>query len=279
MERKRAMRQEKEEVMLRTGIVGYGHMGSAIAGHLVNAGYPVAVVDTSSEQQDMARAAGIDVVADVSELAELCDVALILVGSESVVRELIDDHGPFSAPGDRKTVVCVVSTVDPMILRQPRSLANEGRLVDAPVCRALEAAVEGTLLGLLAGNDEAVSIVKPVFQSFCSDIWQVSDRLGDAQVVKTVNNVMLWGDFMVTEEALQLARDEGIDIPALFSALKMSSADSWALRHFDSAGELPWSKKDMMIAMQIADRLNKPVPLTRLVSGLVRSSAYLGHAT
>ena len=137
----------------------------------------------------------------------------------------------------------------------------------------------GTLLGLLSGPGEAINRIRELFGSFCSDLWCVSERLGDAQLVKTINNAMLWGAFMVTEEALEMGRAGGIDIEQLKSVLSTSSADSWALRHFDKASELSWSKKDTRIATDIADTLDGPFPLTRLVGGLVRSSKHLGHAT
>ena len=263
--------------MVNVGVVGYGSMGAAIVGHLLGAGHEVRVFDLDSDRVKVARAGGVRLAVDVEELAGWSEVALILVGSEEGVRALVDDEGPFARTGE--AIVCVLSTVSPSLLRRTRGLASAGRLVDAPVCRALEGAKTGTLLGVLSGPFEAIVRIRELFGVFCSDLWCVSERLGDAQVVKTINNVILWGAFMVTEEALEMARAEGIDIGNLKSTLATSSADSWALRHFDKASELRWSKKDMTIATNLADTLDGPFPLTRLVGGLVRSSKYLGHAT
>ena len=262
-----------------TGIVGYGSMGVEIANHLARSGHWVCVYDTDPAKRRMARAQRFSAVESADTLAERCDVVLILVGDETAVTSLIADDGPFTRSSSQVEFVCVLSTVDPASLGGNLRLAAEGRLVDAPVCRALEGARHATLLALFACSTAAVEALRGRFEAFCSDIAHVSERLGDAQVLKTVNNMMLWGAFMATEEAFSLAREQGIDPVPFIELFSTSSADSWALRHWKDAHELAWSKKDMAIATHLADRVNMAAPLSRLVGGLVRESNYLGHAT
>lgn len=260
------------------GIIGYGAMGEAIGGHLQRVGHPIMVMDTDPERRRRAESHGAKVAYTADEMACRCSLVLILVGHEGAVRDLISDEGPFAGSRSVAEYVCVVSTVRPSVFSSSTRLSRNGRLLDTPVCRALEGAIAGNLLALMAGRKTSVAAVDEVFAVFCTDRHYVSSDVGQAQILKTVNNIMLWGSFMALEEAIELLAVHEIDVTESIEVLASSSADSWALRHFASARDLKWSRKDLEIAVSLLDEVDSASPLTRMLSGLVRSSRYLGHA-
>jgi 3-hydroxyisobutyrate dehydrogenase len=139
-------------------------------------------------------------------------------------------------------------------------------------------AVSGTLLAFLAGAADDCREAKALVEPYSSDIEVVGVRLGAAQTAKTVNNMILWACAMANEEGLRLAESWNLDLTALQRALVTSSADNWCLRHWHRIREMPWSIKDMDIALETAERAQVVLPLARKISEMVRTTSILSHA-
>ncbi len=260
--------------------MGLGRMGLPMANHARRAGQDVIGFDPSAERRAMFAAGGGAAVPDFDTHLLQADAVVIMVGSQSQVEAIVAGEGGVMqrcAPG---TLVLVVSTVAPQFIADlgQRVAAKGIRLVDAPVCRAEMGAVQGSLLTFLSGSEadcrEAAELMRP----YSADVEVVGTRLGAAQVAKTVNNMILWACAVANEEGLKLAASWQLDTEALRRALVTSSADNWCLRNWDRIGEMPWSIKDMDIALETAGENAITVPLGEAVSRLVRISSVLSHA-
>jgi len=257
--------------------MGLGRMGLPMAQHALRAGQPVSAYDPAVERRDLFRAAGGTAVDDPIPAYKAATAAAVMVGSEAQVQSIVSDMLAHCQPG---TLILIVSTVSPELMAElGRKVGQKGmRIVDAPVCRAEMGAISGSLLAFLSGQAmdcrEATSLMQP----YCSDIAVVGEGLGAAQVAKTVNNMILWACAMANEEGLRLAASWKLDTEALRRALVTSSADNWCLRHWDRIGEMPWSIKDMEIALATAREAKVPVPLGVEVEKLVRQTPVLMHA-
>lgn len=261
--------------------MGLGRMGLPMANHAWRAGQEVVGFDPSDERRAMLAASGGTAVSDASEALPQAGAVVIMVGSQAQVEAIVAGEGGVMqrcAPG---TLVLVVSTVSPQFVAAlgQRAAENGIRVVDAPVCRAEMGAVQGTLLTFLSGSEadcrEAAQLMRP----YSADIEIVGSRLGAAQVAKTVNNMILWACAIANDEGLKLAESWQLDVAALRRALVTSSGDNWCLRNWDRIGEMPWSIKDMDIALETARETEVAVPLGEAVSRLVRTSSVLSHAS
>jgi 3-hydroxyisobutyrate dehydrogenase len=259
---------------------GLGRMGLPMACHARDAGHAVVGFDPSAERRSLFVAKGGQVVTDPSEVYPQAEAIVIVVGSERQVEEIITGEDGIIARCRPGTLVLVVSTVAPeFAARMGVAAVNAGiRVVDAPVCRAEMGAIAGTLLAFLSGPDadcrEAAALMKP----YVADVEIVGTRLGAAQIAKTVNNMVLWACAMANEEGLRLAAAWDLDLACLRRALMTSSANNWALQHWSRAGEMPWSIKDMEIALSSASDAGVSVPLSEVVNVMVRRSRVLRHA-
>jgi 3-hydroxyisobutyrate dehydrogenase-like beta-hydroxyacid dehydrogenase len=261
-------------------VVGLGQMGLPIAGHLAAHGIDVIGWDESEQVRAGLDATAIRCAGSLREGLAEAAVVILMVGSERAVTSIVRDRSGLLDTARPGTVVLLMSTVTPALAAE---LADEAatrglRFLDTPVCRTVRGAREGNLLALVSGAESDMEAVRPVLSAFCSDIRHVGPRVGDAQVAKAVNNLLLWAAVMANEEGLRLASAYGLDEQRLRDCLVISTADNWSLREWDRAGEWPWSIKDMHIVLDMADANDLAMPLSGLLSQLVRVSQILSHA-
>ena len=256
----------------RIGLVGAGSMGLAMLKHLLKHGYPVVVCDIDDKQLSKAHAAGAAVVQAPAEVARAADFVIIAVGYDDEVNAVaLGTDGLIArlAPG---AIIAVSSTTKPDTVKALDQRARERGidLLDAPICRGRFAADEGTLLALVGGKSEVVERGRAVYRCFCSDYEHLGD-VGQGQVGKTLNNLLLWINAVGLIEAGRLAETTGIDLGKLRHALLMSSGGSDALKGWDHVS-FTWALKDMQIVADRADKAGLSLPITGAVKELVKEA-------
>lgn len=260
--------------------LGLGRMGLPMAGHMLRENLSVRGYDLSPERMRLFTELGGQSASDLREAIAQADAILILVGAERDVSTLYRSDDGIFACGKPGLISLVMSTVSPSFLGTIASDADAHgvHVIDAPVCRAEMGAVSGTLLTFLSGDKAVCAQAEALVRPFSADIEYVGDRVGAAQVAKTVNNLMLWAAVSGTYEGIKLAEMWGLDITALRRALETSSADSWALRNWDRIGQMPWSKKDMEIALKTGEEIGLAMPIGEAVQQEVAVIPVLSHA-
>jgi 3-hydroxyisobutyrate dehydrogenase-like beta-hydroxyacid dehydrogenase len=256
----------------RVGIVGAGRMGLSMLKHLVKKGYTVTVCDISDKQREAARAAGAAVTATPAEVGKTSDIVILGVGYDDEVNDVVfGKHGLLEsmAPG---SIIAVSSTAKPDNMKALATrLAEKGiDVIDAPICRGRFAADEGTLLALVGGKTEAVERARPVYATFASDIVHLGD-IGNGQVGKALNNLMLWFNACGVLEAGRIAEKAGVDMVKLRDALLTSSAASDSLKEWDRVS-FTWALKDMQIVADMTDKLGLSLPLTGAIKEVVKEA-------
>jgi 3-hydroxyisobutyrate dehydrogenase-like beta-hydroxyacid dehydrogenase len=170
-------------------------------------------------------------------------------------------------------------------------LAKEGVvLVDAPVARQRQAAEAGTLLITVGADEEAFIALRPLLSCMGTDIVHAGG-VGTGQVLKIMNNMVLFINMNAVAEALAIGRAAGVQPETLFSSLKLGSADSFALRNTASAtmlvDEYPakafptdYAIKDLALALQLAKDSDIPAGAAQQTMDLLQRThdAGLGDA-
>ena len=260
--------------------LGLGRMGLPMATYLTKYGGQVYGYDPVPGQMDAFAKAGGRATDNLADVLRLARVLFIQVGKEAQVEELFRGNPGILSHCSNGTIVVQMSTVDPQFME---SLTREAAdrdiaVLDAPVCRGEMGAREGSLLALVAGAERAFALAEPLMRTFCSDVAYLGERAGSAQVAKAVNNLILWAAIAANYEGLRLAETWELDSEQLRQVLITSSADNWGLRNWDHVHEMPWSIKDMRIVLDIADESDVALPLSGLLSQLVRTLEVLNHA-
>jgi 3-hydroxyisobutyrate dehydrogenase-like beta-hydroxyacid dehydrogenase len=248
----------------RIGVLGAGRMGLPIVGHLVRAGFEVAVCDPDPAKRQPVTSRGASFLAGRDDMARQCDTILACVGYEEQLNEIMLGARGMLGQLPPRALVAVLSTVSPAGMRQLQQAAERSRIdiVDAPVCRGRQAADAGELLSLLGGTEAATSKFTPVAKAYSADVIRLGE-IGSGQVGKAVNNLILWACLVADHEGLALAQRFGVDIAELRSALQMSSAANHALGNWGNQ-TMAWAEDDMKIVADMAAEAGVSLPQTAL---------------
>ena len=254
------------------GVVGLGKMGLPMARHLREAGYDVFGYDVAPDTVEAARAAGIEPCATPADVAHQTAATFLVVGFDDEVKAACLGADGLGQGAQEGHAIFVCSTVAPQtVLDVAAGLRDRGvAVLDATLCRAEHAAVDGTLLVLGGGDRDLFERWQPAMETFATDVCHLGD-LGAGQVGKMLNNLLLWINVVGNYEALRLGKRLGLDQDALIPALLLGSGANWALGTWHKSRPMPWAEKDLAICLDYADREGLPAPL----SGVTREAMKL----
>lgn len=252
------------------GIVGVGRMGQAIVRHLKRNGYEVSGCDIDPKCCEAARAAGATIVADPAAVGRAAKVVIVAVGYDHEAASVMLDANGLLASMGPGSVIAMSATCTPEHVKMLAARAAEKGVdvLDAPICRGAQAAIDGTMLSLMGGRQAVFERCEPVFRTFCSDIRLLGD-IGAGQFGKALNNFLLWVNGVALIEAGRLSEANGMDLVKLREALLLSSGASDALKNWDNVSFL-WALKDMQIVSRMADSAGLSMPIAGAIKELVK---------
>jgi 3-hydroxyisobutyrate dehydrogenase len=220
-------------------------------------------------------------VAADSEIVVLCvsdtpDVEAVLFGPDGVI------HGARAG-----TLVIDCSTISPAGSWDFAARLDERdiSLVDAPVSGGSEGAKNGTLTIFVGGDARDVERARPVLTAMGRTVTHVG-AIGAGQAVKAVNQVILAGTYLGVAEGIVLAIKAGLDVEQVIGALGEGAAQSWVLANrsgrmleddYPLGFKLALHRKDLGIALGLADRLGAVLPVTALAATLEAGLVAQGH--
>jgi 3-hydroxyisobutyrate dehydrogenase-like beta-hydroxyacid dehydrogenase len=145
---------------------------------------------------------------------------------------------------------------------------------DAPVARTRFAAERGELCVVVGADAATFERIEPYLHCFASDVLHCGP-VGAGQVVKLLNNMVLFEIGGAVAEALAIGRQSGVEPRVLLDALSKGSADSFALRNHGQKAMLPqeyperafstrYALKDLEYALALAAQAGIDAPAARL---------------
>jgi len=245
------------------GFIGLGVMGEPMCANLARkSGRPVYATDLRKTPLERLAAAGVKACASVAEVAERADLVLLsLPGGkevEAVCSAIIE------SARRRVTTVVDCSTAPVRLTREvaARCAAAGIAYVDAPVARTREAAQKGTLSIMVGATPELFTSIRPYLVYMGSEVTHCGP-VGCGQVVKLLNNMMLFEIGSALAEAIAIGRRSGVDERLLLETLSKGSSDSFALRNHGMKAMLPrrfpedafgtdYARKDLAYALELA---------------------------
>jgi 3-hydroxyisobutyrate dehydrogenase-like beta-hydroxyacid dehydrogenase len=268
------------------GFIGLGVMGSGMCGNLVaKSGTMVLAYDPVEACLDAAVTAGAQRASGVADVAERADIVFLSLPS---INEVESVCGQLVAGARRPRVIVDMSTSD---VSRTRVLANqlaqqEIQFVDAPVARMRQAARDGTLLITVGASGEQFAELETFLSCMGTDV-VAAGSVGNGQVIKILNNMVLFLTMNALAEAMTIGRKAGVDGKLLFETLALGSADSVALRKTATAtmisDEFPerafptkYAIKDLALALQLADDENVAAAAARQTMEILRRTADAG---
>ena len=264
----------------KIGFIGIGLMGKGMSLNLLKAGYPVTVWNRTESKTKPVVDAGAKLAKTPKEVAENSDVVVSMVtGSNDVKQVLLGENGAiFGAKnGD---IFIDMSTISPIATVEiSKELAKKGvEMLDGPVSGGVIGANNGTLSIMVGGKEQIYNECKPILEAMGKTITYIGG-IGDGQVCKAVNQILVGTTMLGVAEALVFAAKAGVDVERVHQAVSGGAAGSWQLTNNGARvlkGDMsPGFKikdylKDLGIIMETADVSKMPLPATSLVLQMFR---------
>jgi len=276
--------------MTRIGFIGLGVMGYPMAGHLVDAGHDVAVFNRTGEVADrfveqfpLARKA--ETAADAATDA---DVVFTIVGNDDSVRAVVlGPSGALAGMADG-TILVDHTTASAELALELGAVAAEQSIsvIDAPVSGGQSGAENGGLTVMCGGDEQPFVAVEPIMQAY-SGTRTLIGPLGSGQRTKMINQTAIAGLLQGLSEGINLGMAAGLDMEKVLATISNGAAGSWQMSNrghtmvadeFDFGFAIEWMIKDLDIALEEAERIGVPMPVTELVTGYYKELAATGEA-
>ncbi|MBU1226559.1 MAG: NAD(P)-dependent oxidoreductase, partial [Actinobacteria bacterium] len=158
--------RSEEFVVDRIGFIGTGVMGLSMAGHLLDAGYPLGVFNRTRERCQPLVQAGATWHDDPAGLAAASDVVITIVGFPADVESVYLGPAGVLAGAAAGTLVIDMTTSSPVLARQ---IAGQGArrgiaVLDAPVSGGDTGARNATLSIMVGGEEAAFERARPILE-------------------------------------------------------------------------------------------------------------------
>lgn len=266
------------------GVIGLGNMGLGMARTLLRDGFAVVGFDLSAERQAEAARDGVTIVASQAELFTACETIILSLPTAAHVSAVLTRSDGLAGCACGPRLVIDTTTSEPDVTRDlDQTLRPLGHiLIDAPVSGGPAGANSGQLTMMVGGSDADFARAMPVLSVLGGKITHVGP-VGAGHAVKIVNNMLVASHLLTMSEAVRLGKAAGVGIDHLINALNAGSGRSaisevnypkWVMNGaFDSGFTMGLMRKDMRLAMALAEQKGVAMPVCELAGALWAQSA------
>ncbi len=211
----------------KIGFIGVGIMGSAMAGHLIKAGYEVSVYNRTKTKAENVLKLGASWCETAGECAKNQDAIITIVGYPKDVEQVYFEEGGIIENAKAGSYLIDMTTSSPILAEKIFKVAKSKGLnaMDAPVTGGDTGAKNATLTIFVGGEEQDFQAVKPVFEVLGKNI-VYEGKAGAGQKTKLCNQIALAGSLVGACEAFAYAKNAGLDIEKVYSAISQGSASS-----------------------------------------------------
>lgn len=193
--------------------IGTGIMGAPIAGHILDAGYPLTVHNRTKSKADDLVARGAVWADSPADAVEGADIVFTMVGFPNEVEELYLAGDGLLATSKPGAYLIDLTTSAPELARDIAEAARvENRFAfDLPVTGGESGAVAGTLTGIAGATERDIAPVRAVLETFTSRIFCFNGP-GKGQAAKLSNQIALASSMVGMADSLAFAEQCGLDL-------------------------------------------------------------------
>jgi 3-hydroxyisobutyrate dehydrogenase-like beta-hydroxyacid dehydrogenase len=261
---------------MKTGFIGLGRMGSAMAANLVKAGQDVTVFNRSPEKRRALLELGAH---EAARIADAChgEVVITMLADDTALAHVALADGGVVGSLRRGAIHVSMSTISVALSKElAQTHAGAGqRFVAAPVFGRPDMAAAAKLYIVAAGDPTAVEACKPLFDALGQKTFPISTEPAAANLVKLSGNFLQAAAIEALGEAIALVGKAGIDRRAFVDLLTSSLFTAGAYKIYGgliaegkyqpAAFAAPLGHKDIRLALEAAESLRVPMPLGSLL--------------
>ncbi len=210
-------------------LIGTGVMGAAMAGHLLEAGFPLVVFNRTRAKAGGLIARGATWAKTPGEASARAAITITMVGYPADVEEVYLGEGGIIERARPGSLLIDMTTSTPTLAARIGATAADRGLdaLDAPVSGGDVGARNATLTIMAGGTAAAYERALPLFEVMGKTFSHMGDA-GAGQHTKMANQIGIAGTMLGLIEALQYAKAAGLDLERTHSALSGGGANSWS---------------------------------------------------
>lgn len=214
---------------MKVGFIGLGNLGKEIAKRLLLSGFNLVVWNRTIEKTK--ELGDVELAKSPAEVADKAEPIFVIVFDSKASAEVIFGEGGLVNSGN-----LVGKTVIDMTTNDPKYVTSTGEklrklgvsYIDAPILGSIIPARRGELTLLLAGDKERCDKYSALFRTFAKTTFYLGE-LGNASVMKLVNNMVLGGFMEILAEALAISEKFGFDKSLVLDILSNGAGRSMIL--------------------------------------------------
>jgi len=277
-----------ETALPTVGFIGTGVMGASMAGHLLDAGYPLVVHNRTRSRAEALLARGAEWADSAGDVAAIADIVITIVGYPSDVEAVyLGDGGIVERAREGSLLIDMTTSTPSLAARIAHAAAARGiQSLDAPVSGGDIGAREARLTIMVGGDADAFTRAEPLFSAM-GRTWTLAGGPGAGQHTKMANQIAIAGAMLGAMEAFAYAKAAGLDLETTLGAISAGAAGSFSMSTYIPrviGGDMApgfYVKhfiKDLRIALDEAAALGLDLPGLALATQLYERLADKGGA-
>ena len=250
--------------------IGTGVMGASMAGHLLDAGYRLAVFNRTASKAQPLVERGATLATSPGDAASVADVVVTMVGYPADVEEVyLAKGGIIERARDGAILIDMTTSAPDLAEKVAAAAASRGlNALDAPVSGGDVGARNATLTIMVGGDAATFAAAEPLLRVMGTNV-ALQGGPGAGQHTKMANQVAIAGSMLATVESLAYAQGAGLDPRRVLGSIGAGSAASWSLANlaprildgnFAPGFYVKHFVKDMRIALDSAERMGVELP-------------------
>jgi 3-hydroxyisobutyrate dehydrogenase-like beta-hydroxyacid dehydrogenase len=206
---------------VKTGFIGLGRMGRAIAGRFLAAGHELAAYNRSPEKAQELAAAGARIAATVKDACSDREIVVTMLSDDAALDEVAFGPGGVLDSLPRGAIHMAMGTHGTTTMRAAAQRHAEAgqSFVCAPVLGRPDAAAAGQLGVILAGAQADVERCRPLVDAVARRVFSAGAKAEHAAVVKLANGLVLGLAIEAMGEAFSLLRKYGVGVDVLYDVM------------------------------------------------------------
>lgn len=212
------------------GFIGTGVMGFPMARNLARHFGRLVIWNRTPEKAEALAADGAQVAADPADVFRRCRIVIMMLATEDAIDDVFRQACEVFPSAITDRIIVNMGTTSPAYSAalDARIRAAGGQYVEAPVSGSRVPAANGQLVGMIAGEPDAVAEVRPLLAPMCKESF-VCGPVPAALQMKLAVNLFLITMVSGLVESHHFARELGLDTAlhrAILDAGPMASAVS-----------------------------------------------------
>lgn len=261
--------------MSTVAFIGLGIMGEPMARNLLKGGHIVRAFDVRTSAMEAISSKGAVTATSPAEAAVDAEFIFTMLPSGKEVNQAVFGENGFAQSMTENSLFIDTSTILPADTDEiSAKLAAKGlKMMDAPVGRLAQNAIEGTLLFMVGGLESDLENVRPLLNLLGDEIVHCG-AVGMGARMKIVNNYQSTALNILTAETLTLAKASGLDVNLAVEVMRETTA---------GRGHMNATYPNQVLSGNIEpgfmiDLAHKDLGLALETTAALRAPAFLGAA-